>query len=693
MAGAADHDAEPPPPQPRRHRVRQSLTLLVMSGALLWIVISIMPGLSTTGDVSVVLATIAVAVISAVLRPVLALLASPLGWLGVVLVGLFSQALILYAALSVTPGITVTGFWPAFWASWVYAVLISSIGWLFDANDDEIFLADVLRQTRNDGGNRVRDPGVVILQIDGLPAPLLRWTVQSGDLPTLSQWIRSGSHLGVAWRAQLPATTPASQAGILHGRSDAVPAFRWYEKESGRLIVTNRPKDAADVERGMSDGLGLLADGGASVGNVFSGDAPQALLTMSAGRGHSPSRRFTAAYVRPLGFTRSVLLTLGEMVKEVVQGRRQQSRDIQPRIDRLSSYVLLRGVTNVLLRDLNVRLLAEQMMSGTPVMYCDFTDYDEVAHHAGPTRPESLASLAGVDRAISVLERVSRFAPRPYEFVVLSDHGQSQGATFRQRYGEPLEAVVRRLMAESEQAAAAPVDTVASTGRDEEWGAATALLGEVGSGRGPVAGLSRHVMRRHAAEEPVEAAPPQTELVVTGSGNLAFVYFPAVKDRLSREQLDRSYPGLVEALAVHDGIGFVVVRSETRGTVAIGASGSHFVDEDRIEGDDPLAPFGPEAAGEVRRHSGLPHVGDIVLNSRIDPTTREVAAFEELVGCHGGLGGWQSEAVLVYPHRWSPPPPLVGADAVHRQLIRWLEELGQRSGLPSSHSQANVGSS
>src|SRR5947209_17460276 len=123
------------------------------------------------------------------------------------------------------------------------------------------------------------------------------------------------------------------------------------------------------------------------------------------------------------------------MMKEVYQGYRQRSRAIEPRIDRLSSYVALRGVTNVLLRDLNVRLLAEQMLAGAPVMYCDFTDYDEVAHHAGPMRSESLASLAGIDRSIHALQRIASAAPRPYEFVVLSDHGQSQGETFRQRCG------------------------------------------------------------------------------------------------------------------------------------------------------------------------------------------------------------------------------------------------------------------
>ncbi len=69
-----------------------------------------------------------------------------------------------------------------------------------------------------------------------------------------------------------------------------------------------------------------------------------------------------------------------------------------------------------------------------------------------------------------------------------------------------------------------------------------------------------------------------------------------------------------------------------------------------------------------------------MLVSCVDPVTEEVAAFEELVGSHGGLGGWQTEAVLVYPARWPlSQPSLDGPDAIHRQLVDWLDMLGLRT--------------
>ena len=106
----------------------------------------------------------------------------------------------------------------------------------------------------------------------------------------------------------------------------------------------------------------------------------------------------------------------------------------------------MRAASNVLLRDVNISLIIEEMYRGTNVIYADFTDYDELAHHCGPERVESFEALDGVDRAIATLVKATEDAPRPYKFIVLSDHGQSLGATFKQRYGKSLGEVVRDLM-------------------------------------------------------------------------------------------------------------------------------------------------------------------------------------------------------------------------------------------------------
>jgi hypothetical protein len=289
---------------------------------------------------------------------------------------------------------------------------------------------------------------------------------------------------------------------------------------------------------------------------------------------------------------------------------------------------------------------------------------------------------------LAALERVVEDAPRPYRFVVLSDHGQSQGATFRQRYTVTIEALIRSLTGDEH-------DVSAATSTTESWGPVNALLTEAGRAAGIGGRLIRAALASRWRRGAVELGPGRDEhdrhrapgnverpdLVVCASGNLALVYVDAGSERLTLEDLQARHPRLVESLARHEGIGFVLVRSAVHGAVALGRSGQHYLDQGRIEGEDPLASFGPGAADDLRRLDSMPNVGDIVLNSALDPATDEVAAFEELVGSHGGLGGWQTKAFLLYPSEWGEVEgQLVGAPAVHEQLVAWLVAAGLRTG-------------
>jgi hypothetical protein len=143
------------------------------------------------------------------------------------------------------------------------------------------------------------------------------------------------------------------------------------------------------------------------------------------------------------------------------------------------------------------------------------------------------------------------------------------------------------------------------------------------------------------------------------------------------ERIQQRYPGLIAALRAHPGIGFLLVRSDEHGAVVMGSAGVNYLDEARLEGVDPLAPFGADAARHVKRTDGFAHCPDIVVNSTYWQDSDEVAAFEELVGSHGGLGGTQAYPFLLHPLELElPEEELIGAELVHRHLRRWLLELG-----------------
>jgi len=189
------------------------------------------------------------------------------------------------------------------------------------------------------------------------------------------------------------------------------------------------------------------------------------------------------------------------------------------------------------------------------------------------------------------------------------------------------------------------------------------------------------VMSSSAAGAPADHAPEQPMLVF-GSGNLGLLYASGEDHRLTRAEIEARWPDLVPGLAGHRGVSFLVVDTAD-GPIAIGPSGEHRLRDGLVTGTDPLTPFRPEAAAFLLRASSMPEAPDIAVNSLLDPVTGEVAAFEGLVGCHGGLGGWQDRAMLVWPSDLPRPPErLIGADAMHRQLVSWLEHLGHRADLP-----------
>ena len=70
-----------------------------------------------------------------------------------------------------------------------------------------------------------------------------------------------------------------------------------------------------------------------------------------------------------------------------------------------------------------------------------------MAHHSGLERADTLEALRKLDDHFGQIELACRYAPRPYEIVVLSDHGQTQGATFKQRNGYGLDELVERSLA------------------------------------------------------------------------------------------------------------------------------------------------------------------------------------------------------------------------------------------------------
>src|SRR4051812_30324145 len=642
-----------------------------------------MPGVRIDTILSGVLAVFLVGLFNALIRPVLLLFVAPRSLILTTIVVLILQVVGFYVIATISPGVHVDRISTAIIASFVYAAINTALTAILGIDSGGSYYATLVQSLRAKTGAVPSDkPGVVIIQIDGLAHPIIAARIRAGSVTTMSSWVRGRTHKLSQWEALLPSVTSASQLGILHGNNDGLPAFRWFERDTQTFRVSSKPADAAELVRRASNGEGLLSNDGVSICNLVTGDATRSYLTtaglVDGSKGIGDSKAFYGFFLSPTGYLRSITLFLAEFLKERYQARRTRRRGITPQMHRGMKYAGMRAASNVLLRDINVSLIIEEMYRGANVIYADFTDYDELAHHCGPERVESFEALDGVDDAIGTLAKATDEAPRPYKFIVLSDHGQSLGETFLQRYGLSLGEFVRSLMS-------GRATVYESKTKAEGSVFVNSFLSEITQSKGVGPTVARAALKSRTtdgvvdldSEEDVQPVADESSIAVVGSGNLGLVWFTGNDRRLTVEELEEKHPGLVAAVASHPGVGLLLVRSSTYGAVVFGPNGTRYLDEDRVEGEDPTTLFGPHTVMSLKREDAMEHAPDLLLLSQYDPNLGEVAAFEELIGSHGGLGGPQTEPFILHPVEWTLDEEVpLGAPAIYRNLRRWLSGMG-----------------
>ena len=637
----------------------RGVVLTVVTALALWLLAAILPGFSINSGLDALLAGFVVGVANAFVWPALAFLVVPLSVLTLGLGAIALNALFVFLLLDLLPGVEIDGFWPALGVVVGLVIVTTALGGLLAVDDIEWHDERAARQARkrSQGAVATDVPGVVFIQLDGVSHAVFKRALRSGDVPNLHRWLRDGRHHLVGWETGWSSQTGVSQCGILHGSTVDMPAFRWVDKQTGEVIVSNHPKYAAQIEKAHSNGDGLLAHRGSSYGNLFSGDAERAVLTMS-GAGKRKEGRTGAGYFgyfsRPGQTTRTLIAAITEIARERVAATTQRRRGVEPRVERDWVYALLRTFTTVITRDVSVQGVVNDMCEGRAAIYVDMLGYDEVAHHSGPERVDALAVLRDLDRQVGRIERTTRWTPRPYKIVILSDHGQTQGATFEQRTGHTLADLVGELCG---RAASGDADAEAGNTESSAW--------------------LRHARHDEGSTQAVAADVP----VVLGSGSLGLISIPGEPRRLTREEIDARYPRLIPGLAAHPEIGFVLVRQASGSSVVLGNHGVLDLASGEVSGEDPLEPFGGRARDQVSEVDGYATAADLMVNSRYDPELEEVAAFEEQVSSHGGLGGPQTHPFLLYPVELTAPTEAIFTSAAMYQVLKgWLSEIGHPSG-------------
>ena len=651
-----------------------------------------------------VIITIGVIIANTILWPVLRRLLMKFIVLTFGIGALIINSLIFYGVCCLIPGVSLQAT-DAFLIPLLMAVASTLISNIADIDYYDLYtnrVADYVSREKKAYGF----PGLIMLEIDGLSIDILKEAIDRNMMPTLKKWIDENSHTLKEWETDLSSQTGASQAGILHGNNEDIVAYRWVEKENNnQIMISGKLAHAPIIEERISNGNGLLYDKGTSITNMFTGDSDNPILTSSRFKllVNSYNKSLNVVFLESYSFQRIIILFLWEIFVEVKSQIMHKIKDIRPRLRRNIIYATIRAGANVLLREVATETLIADMLKGEiNSAYASYVGYDEVAHHSGINDDDVWNVLKQIDLQFKRLEKAEKSCDRNYEFVVLSDHGQGNGETFKQRYGITLANYVRRLLPEDmkiydknpfisdhfrdafipENKQIGTIMDKVDDIKDKDFFSDT--IENIKEKTPDFINIEEikskyqnnlDYIKTHESKEQSTKKAKNSELIVLGSGNLGLIYLTQWSKRLNYEESVMLFPNLIPGLVKHSGIGFILVDSFTNGPMVIGAEGIYYLNTDRIEGKNPLEDFGKNAAMHLKRHNKFKHMPDILVNSFYDPETEEICAFEELIGSHGGLGGSQTRPFILYPSDWNDPGELIGAKSIYDFLKKEIEEL------------------
>ncbi|WP_304094110.1 alkaline phosphatase family protein [Methanobrevibacter ruminantium] len=674
------------------------------------------------------------------------------------------DGILLYFISLLIPGVYISGI-ALFSVPLLIGLISSLVSLVLNIDDDDSYYHNILEKEMKAIYPKTNEKeGFIFLEIDGLSHHTLRKALENGDMPTLSKWLSDGSHKLARWETDLSSQTSSSQAGILHGNNNNIPAFRWVEKEKDNRLISSNGRDNSElIEKRISNGKGLLSNNGASRSNLFSGDATDHILTFSkfAISKAIKSRSWYYLYSKPYAITRILILFIFDMIMEFASRMRHLFKNIQPRLKwRGLAYYVARAGTNVAMREATTLTLIGDILAGNyNAIYATYMGYDEIAHHSGVEDYDSFYALRQIDRQFKRLEKAMEKSARTYKVIVLSDHGQSNGFTFKEKYGESLNDLVKDLLPDDisvhsilhsnddhfrEKYSLKPyvednlekvdrriersidntkekIDNTIDNTKERIDNTKEKIdtridntkeridsrldfeisprekFNEIKNNSSTLEYFNKLKSERSFlnSDEPftkrlnkistdlnlnilfsnkTKVSEKTAQTLVLSSGNLGLIYFTDWSNRMTYEQIEDAFPGLISGLAHHEGIGFVMVKSDIYDTIVLSNDDVLYLDTEEYYGNHFLDSFGENTIRKLKRTDEFAHVPDILVNSAYDIDSEEVYAFEELIGSHGGAGGNQQYPFILYPSEWSLEEEIFGSENVYKFFKSEMEK-------------------
>jgi hypothetical protein len=456
---------------------------------------------------------------------------------------------------------------------------------------------------------------LLLVHLDGIPRAVLERAVWENRMPFLSRLVRDGAyHLDSAFWGS-PASTPAFQASVLYGlRHPNLPAYHWFDRELGRIVRMNIPRDALSIEQRVAAGGqgSLLEDGGTTYLSLFRADASNQLAMTSLANLHLmvPDLFFK---MRGLGAVRrrTGFRYVGHLFHDTWQAGVDALRWIRRIGDHRHEvqFMLNRFFVVSLGWGLAWKRALMDMVRGVPAIYLVFGNFDEVAHRRGPFSQQAANELVQADRALEELYAMAKTVEDPYDVVLVTDHGHVDSAPFEQRTGRKL----AEYLLEPEPAPLS--DQVVRALRD---------------------GRALREAPRPGAMHPV----------VIEAGNFSHVYLTRSSEPLDALEILAHHPSLLARAVNSPDIGIVALR---RGDSAVAIIGNAVYGPEEIDRSPLASAFSRRAVADLLRElKHMPTAGDLVLYGEATRSGGTVGFAWEF-GSHGGLTQTETDSVVMWP--------------------------------------------
>lgn len=496
-------------------------------------------------------------------------------------------------------------------------------------------------------------PGLVMVQIDGLSHRQLQRALAKGRMPFLARLLRRRGYELHRHYSGLPSSTPAVQGELFYGQRTAVPAFGFRDKRLGRIVRMYEAEPAERIESELEQQDTPLLAGGTAYMDVYTGGAEESHFCVSELR---PSRIFAtprsvafllALLLNPISLVRVVAVFGLEVVLALVDAARGlvAGRDLWKEL----KFVPIRVGICILARDLITISARMDVSRGFPIVHMNLLGYDEQSHRRGPSSHFAHWTLGGIDSAIRrVWRKAQQATGRDYDIWIYSDHGQEDAVPYTQITGETLHAAIRRVYS--------GIEREKPESRAETHGVQTRRL------RG-----FRH--RNDALDDDAASRGDTDGPLVTAMGPIGHIYWPHDPDRA---ELERTAQALVDDAQVP----LVLVRAGE--DVQAFTTGGAFLlprDADQVLGAGH--PYRDDVGRDLVELCKHPEAGHLVVSGfRRDAPT---IAFPKEHGTHAGpdrdeTGGFAllpGDAVLPGVRRdYLRPADLRRAAQIHLGRVR-----------------------